>query len=683
MKAAKILEGGRTRDGYLVMKQLFLLALAATALSTSAAAEAPGFGTFGIDVAGMDEKIRPGDDFYGYVNNGWMEKTEIPEDRSNYGTFSILDELSKERTRKILEEMKADPESLPGIAYRSYLDQQTVEEKGLQPIQPWLAEVRDVSRAKYPELVASANRAGIRTIFPSYVTQDDKEPDHYILVMWQGGIGMPDRDYYLLDTPKMEATRAHYLQHLEKMLSFAGEENVVERARAVFAFEQKLATSHWTRVESRDAEKVYNRRTLKELQKEAPGFDFKNMFKTEGTRAENILVAQPAAISAAAKAVAEAPLSVLQDQLLVRSLEAYADYLPDEVADTNFAFYGTELTGTPARQSRWKDAVDFAVGAVPDEVSKVYVARYFPPDTKAVVDELVANVVAAMERRIDKLDWMGAEAKEVAHKKLASFTTKIGYPDKWRDYSALQLKPDDLFGNAWRTNQFHFADGRAKLGTPIRRWEWFMTPMTINAYANFSMNEIVFPAAIIQPPFFDPKADMAVNYGGIGAVIGHEISHHFDDQGSKYDADGRLASWWSEEDRTAFKSLSDKLIAQYDAYEPLPGEHVQGALTLGENIGDLAGLAIAYDAYQASLGGKPAPVIDGVTGDQRFFMGWAQVWRRKHREADLRQRLLTDPHAPAQYRADIVRNFDAWYEAFGERAEGKLSLSPEDRVKIW
>ena len=666
------------------IKLLSGIAIVALAIVMQAApSAAQTYGGFGLDTAGMDKAVRPGDDFYRYMNGVWEKNTAIPADRSNYGMFTVLDDLSKERTKTILDAMKADPASLAGRAYASYLDQATVEARGLKPIQPWLAKVRATDKAGYAALVAEAQAAGIRTAFPNFVGQDDKNPQNYILSMMQGGLGMPDRDYYLLDNEKLAKTRAAYLKHLTTMLEFAGEKDAAARAQAIFDFEKTIAQSHWTRIESRDADKTYNKRTPAELAREAPGFDFTSMLTVNGKPVPELLVAQPGAVAGTARAIAAAPIDVLRDQMLVRSLEAYADLLPDNVANANFAFYGTELQGTPQRMPRWKRAVEFTVSAVPDDVSRVYVERYFPPETKAAMDELVKNVLAAMGRRIDGLEWMTPETKVKAQAKLASFTTKIGYPDRWRDYAGLAIRADDLFGNAWASNHFDFAYDRGKLGQPLRRWEWFMTPMTINAYANFGMNEIVFPAAILQPPFFDPKADAAVNYGAIGAVIGHEISHHFDDQGSKYDAQGRLSTWWTPEDIARFKALSEKLVKQYDAYEPMPGEYVKGALTLGENIGDLAGLAVALDAYHASLGGKPAPVIDGLTGDQRFFLGWAQAWRRNVREAAARQRLLTDPHAPDQYRADIVRNFDQWYDAFKPATDGKLVLKPGDRVRIW
>lgn len=655
-----------------------------TAATPAAAAAKPTYGSYGFDAAGMDKSVKPGDDFYDYANGTWAKNTPIPADKSNYGAFNTLDDLSRTRTRGILESAKADPTSKIGAAYASYLDAAAVEAKGLTPVKPWLAEIKAVKNLNgYAQVAAKAARAGVPGPFRFYVGQDDKDPETYILSMSQSGLGLPDRDYYLDQGEKMAAIRTAYVAHLEKMLTLAGETDAKARAAALMAFETDVAKVHWTQVDSRDADKTYNKMTLAALQKAAPGFDFAAYFKANGLTPDSLLVAQPTAIAGEAALIAKAPIGVLKDALLLRSLHAFADKLPDSIANADFAFYGTTLSGTPEREDRWKRGVDFLKESLGEEVGKAYVAQYFPPETKAAMDILVKNVIAAMGRRIDGLPWMSDTAKARAHKKLAAFTPKIGYPDKWRDYDGLTIKGDDLFGNAVRASQFDFNYNIGKLGKPIYRWEWGMTPMEINAYANFGMVEIVFPAAILQPPFFDPKADPAVNYGGIGAVIGHELSHHFDDQGAKYDETGKLNQWWTDQDVTNFKALTTKLGTQYDAYEPFPGAHVKGAFTMGENIGDLGGLAVALDAYHASLGGKAAPVIDGMTGDQRFFLGWAQVWRRNYREANLRQRLVTDPHAPSQYRADIVRNFDAWYDAFKPAPGGKIYLAPKDRVKIW
>jgi putative endopeptidase len=667
------------------------LALAATvahadqaAAPTATPAAKPTYGSYGFDATGMDKSVKPGDDFYDYANGTWAKNTPIPADKSNYGAFNTLDDLSRTRTKGILEAAQSDPNSKIGNAYASYMDAATVEAKGMAPILPWLAEVKGVTDlASYATVAARAARAGVPGLFRFYVGQDDKEPETYILSMMQGGLGLPDRDYYLDAGDKMAAIRTAYVAHLEKMLTLAGEKDAKARAAALMAFETEIAKVHWTQVDSRDADKTYNKMTLAQLQQAAPGFDFAAFYAANNLKPAELLVAQPSAITGEAALIAKTPVAVLKDALLLSSLHAYADYLPDSVASADFAFYGTTLSGTPEQEDRWKRGATFLKESLGEEVGKAYVAQYFPPETKAAMDVLVKNVLAAMGRRIDALPWMSDTAKARAHKKLAAFTPKIGYPDKWRDYAGLEVKRDDLLGNAQRSNAFEFDYNIGKLGKPIYRWEWGMTPMEINAYANFGMVEIVFPAAILQPPFFDPHADPAVNYGGIGAVIGHELSHHFDDQGAKYDETGKLNQWWTDQDVANFKALTQKLGAQYDAYEPFPGAHVKGAFTMGENIGDLGGLAVALDAYHASLGGKKAPVIDGLTGDQRFFLGWAQVWRRNYREANLRQRLVTDPHAPSQYRTDIVRNFDAWYDAFKPAPGGKIYLAPKDRVKIW
>jgi putative endopeptidase len=645
----------------------------------------PQYGSFGLDTAGMDRTIRAGENFYAFANGTWAKTTPIPADKSNYGSFTILDDLSRERTRTLIEEAAKTPGSRIGSAYNSFMDEAAVEAKGLAAMAPWLDQVRGLNdRRGLAKLYADAAELQIGTPFASFVGQDDKAPDQYILSFYQSGLGMPDRDYYLSKDAKLAETKARYLQHLTTMLTLAGEANAAARARAVLALEDKIAAASWTKVESRDATKTYNKYSLAQLKRLAPGFDFAELIRAGGAQgADNVLVAQPTAITKIASLVSKAPLGVLKDQLMLRSLDTYAAYLPKAFDAENFAFYGTTLSGTPQQEERWKRGVNFTTGVLQDDVSKLYVERFFPPATKAAADTLVRNVIDAMDRRIDKLDWMAPETKTRAHAKLAAFTPKIGYPSQWRDMSGLEIRSDDLLGNAMRSNRFDYHYNVEKLGKPIYKWEWGMTPMTINAYANFGMVEIVFPAAILQPPFFDPNADPAVNYGGIGAVIGHELSHHFDDQGAKYDLTGKLSDWWTPSDVAAFSSRLGALGKQYDAYEPLPGLHVQGKLTMGENVADLAGLAVAHDAYIASLGGAPAPVIDGMTGDQRFYLGWAQVWRRNYREANLRQRLLTDPHSPSEQRVAIVRNMDPWYDAFDVQPGQKLYLPPAERVRIW
>ena len=653
--------------------------------TTAAAAPAAKaqLGTFGFDTAGMDGNVAPGDDFYAFANGTWARTTAIPADKSNYGMFTALDDLSKERTRLILEEAKNDPASKIGRAYAAYLDEAAVEARGLAPIQPWLAKIKATDKAGMPALMAEADRNGVGHLFGGFVGQDDKNPDVYIYTMFQGGIGMPDRDYYLKDSERFTKLRAAYVQHVENILTLAGETNVKPRAAALYALEKQIAEVHWDKNDSSDATKVYNKMTLAELGRMAPGFDFTALVRGVGVNEDSLLVSQPSAFTGTAKIYADAPVAVLRDLLIVRSLDSLSGFLPDAVAKESFAFYGTALSGTPEMQARWKRAVDFTTANLGEAVGQDYVAKYFPPETKAAMDGLVKNVLAAMGRRIDNLAWMQPQTKVKARQKLANFTTKIGYPDRWKDYSALEMRADDLFGNALRARHFAHDDNIGRLGGPIRRWEWGMTPMTVNAYANFGMNEIVFPAAILQPPFFDRNADPAINYGGIGAVIGHEISHHFDDQGAKYDENGRLADWWTPADVAAFEAAGKALVAQYAAYEALPGEFLDGTLTLGENIGDLAGLSVAYDAYKASLGGKPAPVIDGMTGDQRFFLGWAQVWRRNYREAALSRQITNGPHSPSIQRTWVMRNLDAWYDAYQVKPGQKLYLAPDARVRIW
>jgi putative endopeptidase len=659
-------------------------AAAEPAVAAAPAAPKPQYGTFGLDLAGMDQSVPAGEDFFGYANGTWAKNTPIPADKSRYGMFNVLDDLSRERTRAIIDDQAKDPNSRIGNAYASFMDTAAIEAKGLAPFEPWLGEIQAVkSKKELAALYSDADRLGINIPVRMFVGQDRKESDRYALNVIQGGLGMPDRDYYLSNDPKLADTKAKYLQHLTNMLSLAGQANAAARAKAILDLETQIARVHWTRAESRDANKTYNKFSMAEVRKLAPGFDFPGLAKGIGANVDYVIVSQPSAFKGIAAVVGKTPLSVLKDQLFVRSLDSYAPFLPQKFDRENFAFYGTTLSGTPEQEARWKRAVNFTVGALGDDVSKLYVERYFPPATKAAADQLVHNLIAAMDRRIDQLDWMSADTKAKAHAKLAAFTPKIGYPSQWRDMSGLVIDGSDVVGNAMRSHRFEHEYQIGKLGGAIRRWEWGMTPMTINAYSNSTMVEIVFPAAILQPPFFDPNADPAVNYGGIGAVIGHEMSHQFDDQGAKYDLHGNLVDWWTPGDSKEFHSRLDKYEQQINSYEPLPGMHVNGKLTMGENVADLAGLTIAHDAYMASLGGKQPPVIDGMNADQRFYLGWAQVWRCKQREPALRQQLLTDPHSPCPVRTDVVRNMDPWYSAFGVWPDQKLYLAPADRVRIW
>ena len=661
------------------------LALAIPSVAGSAPADRPAVGAFGFDEAGMDRTVKPGDSFYAYANGGWAKTTPIPPDRSNYGAFIALEELSLQRSRDILEAAAKAPGSKIGDLYASFMDEAAADAAGVRPLQPTLAGIR--AAATRPALAGEMGRLmriGVASPFRFGVTQDDRNPDAYIVQARQGGLGLPDRDYYLKPDKAMADARAAYQAYLAKLLALAGEADGEARAQAVVAFETGVAQVQWTRIDSRDAEKTYNVWTRADFEAKAPGFDWTAFLQAAGVEAQSrFLVAQPSAFTGMARLVGETPPRVLQDYLEVHALNAYAPFLSKPFVDADFAFNETTLSGTPQNAERWKRGVNLVKGLMGEALGQEYVAKYFTPATKAAAQALVRNVIAAMDARLQRLAWMAPETRAKARAKLAAFTPKIGYPDKWRDYSALEIRRGDLVGDVMRGRAFEFQRNLDKLGHPIDRGEWGMTPMEVNAYANFGLNEIVFPAAILQPPFFDPHADPAVNYGGIGAVIGHEMSHHFDDQGSKYDAQGRLTNWWTPQDLTRFKALTGALVKQYDAYEPLPGAHVQGALTLGENIADLAGLTAAYDAYKLSLKGRPAPVIDGFTGDQRFYLGWAQVWRRSYREQNLRQRLLTDPHAPSEQRAAVVRNLDPWYAAYQPKPGETLYLAPDQRVRIW
>jgi putative endopeptidase len=653
--------------------------------STAAATAKPQIGSFGFDEAGMNKSVLPGDDFYTYANGTWGKTTPIPADRSNYGSFTVLDDLSMRRTHDILEEARKDPASKFGALYASFMDEATVENKGFDPIKPDLAAIKAIpGKAAFATMLGQDARHFVFGPFAVFINVDDKNPDRPTANFAQSGLGLPDRDYYLKSDPAMAKAQAAYQAYLVQLLTLTGEPNAEARAKAVYDFEAKLAQVHWSRIESRDSTKTYNIWTRADFAKNAPGFDWAAFFTASGlTTDDHYVVAQPTAFAGSAKLIADTPQAVLNDYLMLRQIDDAAPYLSRRFVDAHFAFHGTTLSGTPQIQERWKRGVDLLKNGMGEAVGQIYVERYFPPETKAAADQLVKNIIAAMDRRLATLAWMDPATRARARAKLASFRPKIGYPDHWRDYSGLRIDRGDLYGNTQRAAEFEWTRGLAKLGKPADRGEWFMTPMEINAYANPTWNEIVFPAAILQPPFFDPHADAAVNYGGIGAVIGHEMSHHFDDQGRKYDEHGRLADWWTPEDVKRFTALTDKLVKQYDAYEPLPGMHVQGALTLGENMADLAGLTTAHDAYELSLGGKPAPVIDGFTGEQRFYLGWAQVWRRNYREANLRQRLVTDPHSPSQQRADIVRNLAPWYEAFQPGPIAKLYLAPDQRVLVW
>jgi putative endopeptidase len=648
------------------------------------AADRPQYGSFGFDAAGMDRAVAPGASFYNYANGNWDRTTQIPDDRSNFGMFTLLADLSQTRTREIVEQAARAPGSRIGDFYASFMDETAVNAAGITPLRPMMARVQAIAnRSDWAAEAGRLFRQGVNAPFNGYVNSDERNPNEMIARLTQSGLGLPDRDYYLSDDAGQVQKRTAYQAYLAQLLSLAGEQGGAERAAAVLAFERRLAEAHWTRIQNRDEEATYNRWAIADFARNAPGFDWALYFRETGLSGQaHILVSQPSTFTATARIVSETPLEVLKDYMLLRLVDNAAPFLSQPFVDANFAFRGTVLNGTPRNTDRWKRGVDLVTASIPDDVSRIYVQRYFPPEAKREADALVRNVIAAMDRRLAGLTWMAPETRARARRKLAAFTPKIGYPDHWRDYSSVRISRTNLLQNIINATEFEYQRNLNKLGRPVDRSEWGMTPMEVNAYANPVWNEIVFPAAILQPPFFDPNADPAVNYGGIAAVIGHEISHHFDDQGSHYDETGALREWWTAEDRTRFNALTAQLVAQYDAYEPLPGRHVQGALTLGENIADLAGLTVAYDAYHHMLGTRRAPVIDGLTGDQRFYLGWAQIWRRKYREANLLQRLLTDPHSPSEQRAAVVRNLDPWYAAFRPAPGEALFLAPERPVRI-
>lgn len=652
---------------------------------------APQYGEFGFAADGMDRGVRPGDDFWAYANGTWDRTTAIPDDKSSYGGFAVLDDLSRQRTRGIIEDAAnagasgdADARRV-GAFYTTFMDVDAIEARGIAAIKPALDRIAAI---KAPADLARAfgdnARHGINQPFGIGVQQDPKNPTQYMVGMSQAGLGLPDRDYYLVDTPEFKAIRAKYTLHIAAMFRLAGFADCDARARAVFDLETAIARPHWSQVENRDPVKTYNLRSPAALAAEAPGVDWPALLAAAGVERETrIDVAQPTAFAGMARLVADQPLAAWRDYLAYHWLASKASVLPKAFDAEAFAFYGTVLSGQPAQEPRWKRGVNAVDEAMGEAVGRLYVARYFTPQAKAKIDALVHNLLASMGGRIDEAAWMSPATKAEAHRKLATFDPKLGYPSKWRDYSKLVVVAGDAVGNQDHGSQFAYDRNLAKLGGPLDRTEWGMTPMTINAYYNPPMNEIVFPAAIMQPPFFDPAADAAINYGAIGAVIGHEISHGFDDEGRQYDASGALRDWWTPADGTAFNARAGRLVKQYDAYEPLPGTHVQGALTLGENIADLSGIRIAYEAYHLSLGGKPDRVIGGLTGDQRFFLGWAQVWRGKTRDAALLSQLTADPHSPERYRVATLRNFDPWYAAFDVKPGDKLYLAPADRVRIW
>ncbi|MCA9132263.1 MAG: M13 family metallopeptidase [Planctomycetales bacterium] len=646
----------------------------------------------GIAFEYFSSQVTPGEDFYQYVNEGWLKHTEIPADRSNYGAFSVLDDEVQEAIRTIIEEAAAEdaPQGSDsqkvGDFFKSYTNVELRNQLGTQPIQPLLAKIEAVQNQQ--QLAAAAAylyRRGIAGAFAHYISPDAKRSDQYAVYVTQSGITLPDRDYYLEDKPQYVQARKDLVEYIADMLDILGEDDPQGAAERILALETQIARIHWDRVQNRDPQRTYNKVTQEELASSLDNFSMSTFIQQAGVAQQShFVVRQPSYLEGLNQLFQEVPLETWKAYYQFQVIDATAMDLSHELEKRRFDFHETALSGVEEQKPLWRRGVEASNQILGEVVGKLYVDKHFPPRAKERMGELVENLKKAFAKRIDALDWMSPVTKKQAHEKLSKFTTKIGYPDEWKDYSKLVIKADDLVGNYLRAAEVEYQRELDKLGGPIDRNEWHMTPQTINAYYNPVMNEIVFPAAILQPPFFNLKADDAVNYGGIGAVIGHEISHGFDDKGSQYDGDGNLRKWWSEADRAEFERRAAQLVAQYDAYKPFEDMHVNGAFTLGENIGDLGGMAVAHEAYRMSLDGQPAREIDGLTGEQRFFMGWGQVWRRLYREPELRKRLVQDPHSPSQYRANgIVSNMDAFYEAFSIQPGDPMYIAPENRVRIW
>jgi putative endopeptidase len=644
--------------------------------------------------------VPPGRDFFAHANGGWLKATEIPADRSAYGTSAILSELTAKRTSELIAEAaeKAPPGSdgrKVGDYYATFLDEAAVEARGVAPLQPALdrvaavADARSLARALGEGLRADVdafNATDLYTdnLFGLWVAQDLDDPSRYSPFLLQGGLGLPDRSYYVDESPKMVEIRDKYRAHVAAMLRLAGIGDADAKAKRVFDLELRLARAHAPRVDSSDVHKGNNHWARRDFAARAPGLDWDAFFEAAGLgRQTEFVVWQPGALTGAAAAVRDVPLETWKEYLTFHAVTRAAAFLPRAFVDERFAFQGGVLTGTPKLRDRWKRAVDATSEAMGEAVGRLYVERYFPASEKARAEQMVKNEIAAFARRIEKLDWMAPATKQKALAKLAVLKVGVGYPDKWRDYAGLEVVRGDALGNAERASLFEYRRNLAKLGRPVDRSEWVMNPQLVNAVNLPAMNAMNFPAAILQPPYFDPSRPSPMDYGAVGTTIGHEISHSFDDQGALFDATGRLANWWTPEDSAHFREAAARLVKQYDAYRPFPDLAVNGALTLSENIADVAGIAVAYDAYRLSYGGREAPPYEGFTGDQQFFISFAQKWRGKLREPALRQRILTDGHSPGDYRALTVRNLDAWYAAFDVKPAEPLFLAPPERVRVW
>jgi putative endopeptidase len=667
------------------------LSFSADAAGTAANVAAAAPATSGLDKAGMDTAVRPQDSLFTSMNGTWLKNTPIPGDKSDYGTFTQLDDLSNAHVKAIIEGLAAKPQAggtvnaKIGDFYTSYMDTAAIDAAGMRPLWPYLAEIDAVKTKQDLMLLIAKWDAFVDTPLAMGVGPDAKDPTIYSAGTNQGGLGIGERDYYLKKDERFAKARRAYVIYADKLLAAAGSKNARIQANAIMGLETKIAKAQWTQEQNRDPVKTYNPMTMKQLDAKAPNVDWKAFFAA-GDLPEPpfVSISQPSYTWALAKLVKSEPLDVWKAYLRVRLIDSVSTLLPADLREARFQFHGVAMNGIKTDRPRWERAVGTLNDSMGEAIGQVYVSEYFPPAYKVRMVELVDNLMKAYSTSIDGLTWMSPATKVEAHAKLSKYGIKVGYPDHWRDYTALDVKAGDPLGNSVRAARFEFHRQAVRNSKPVDRTEWGMTPQTVNAYYDPTKNEIVFPAAILQPPFFDMKADDASNYGAIGAIIGHEISHGFDDQGSQYDGDGKLRNWWTADDRKAFDAITAKLDAQYSAYEPLPGVHVKGKLTMGENIADLSGLQIAYKAWKLSLNGKPAPVIDGVTGEQRFFFGFSQAWREKMRDEAMLNLVTTNPHSPPQYRADGASiNNDGFHEAFATKPGDKMWKAPADRIRLW
>jgi len=645
----------------------------------------------GIDYTNFDKTARPQDDFYRHVNGNWLDNTEIPADRSNFGSFTALFVQSQKQMRVIIEEIAANKNTAPGSndqkigdLFNSYIDEAKADETGITPLMAEFSKIDAISdKDQLASHFAHSVKVGSTIPLGVYVSQDRKNSTQYITFVAQAGLGLPDRDYYF-DENRAEI-RTKYIAFIGKLMTLGGFSNTSEIAGKIMALETALAKHSWTRVQRRDVNATYNKMTKDEFGKMISSFNWDNYLQSAGYQGVNeFIIKHPRYFKGFNEVYADTALETWKNYLRYNLLNTYAAQLNSDIVKLNFDFYRTTLSGVKEMRPRWKNGVNLIDASLGFMLGKVYVGKHFPPQAKERMGELVANLTSAFDQAITELFWMGEETKLKAKEKLNNFTKKIGYPDQWQDYSALEIKPGDLIGNMIRINEYEYNRNLARLGQPVDRTEWFMTPQTVNAYYNPPGNEIVFPAAILQAPFFNLEADDAVNYGAIGAVIGHEYGHGFDDQGRKYDRDGNLVDWWKKEDAEQFKARAEMLAKQYEQFQVFDEMYINGHLTLGENIGDLGGLTIAYKAYQISLNGQKSPVIDGYTGEQRFFMGWSQIWRRNYRDEELKRRLTTDPHSPNRYRViGVLSNMPEFHEAFDVKQGDKMYRPEEERVKIW